>query len=426
VDNHNPQKAVALISVLWIVTVLGVITMVFTRQSTLSLKINRNINQGNQALMLAEAGIFRLMAELVEDDEMTTFDDENETWSSNQDAFADVPLGRGIYRLTKPNLAEENSINYGGMDESGKLNINTATREMLLMLPEATEETADAIIDWRDDDDNPGAFGAESDYYQSLPEPYLAKNANFDSVEELLLLKGITLEILYGEDINTNSILDPNENDGADLYPIDNGDGQLNRGWYPFITTYSYEKNVSGEGEERINLNSADRSTIEENFSDVLSNSDISRIIDSREENEFESLGDLLTSSVINRNKLRQIIDRISISDEEQLPGRINLNTAPREVLVCLLQENEQLVDDIINYRQSSDGPFETLGDLFEIEGMSNNLFGQISGSISTKSSVFSAKSIGYIEISKAYKEIFAIIDRGVQPPEIRYWKVIR
>ncbi len=32
----------------------------------------------------------------------------------------------------------------------------------------------------------------------SLPNPYKAKNANFDTLEELLLVKGMTSEILYG------------------------------------------------------------------------------------------------------------------------------------------------------------------------------------------------------------------------------------
>jgi general secretion pathway protein K len=32
----------------------------------------------------------------------------------------------------------------------------------------------------------------------SLPNPYKAKDANFDTVEELLLVKGMTSEILYG------------------------------------------------------------------------------------------------------------------------------------------------------------------------------------------------------------------------------------
>jgi hypothetical protein len=75
-------------------------------------------------------------------------------------------------------------------------------------LPGATEEAVDAVIDWRDSDDDPGTYGAESEYYQTLPEPYEAKNDVYDSIEELLIVKGMTLDILYGEDINCNGVLD--------------------------------------------------------------------------------------------------------------------------------------------------------------------------------------------------------------------------
>jgi general secretion pathway protein K len=53
-------------------------------------------------------------------------------------------------------------------------------------------------MDWKDPDDFHRVNGAESAYYQSLPNPYKAKNARFDTIEELLLVKGMTSDILYG------------------------------------------------------------------------------------------------------------------------------------------------------------------------------------------------------------------------------------
>jgi general secretion pathway protein K len=56
----------------------------------------------------------------------------------------------------------------------------------------------DSILDWRDEDDLHGLNGAENDYYHSLPDPYDCKNGDFDSVEELLLVRGVTKEVFYG------------------------------------------------------------------------------------------------------------------------------------------------------------------------------------------------------------------------------------
>jgi len=439
----------ALIVVLWLVAVIGTIAMLFYRQSTLSLKVNRNINESTQARYLAEAGVYRVIAELVFDSEQTTADYLQETWSVNQKAFGDVILGEGMYRVTRAGDEETNSIEFGAVDECSKININTASREILLRLPGATEEAVDAAIDWRDSDDDPGTYGAESEYYQTLPEPYEAKNDVYDSIEELLIVKGMTLDILYGEDINCNGILDLNENDGDKSYPIDNGDGQLNRGWYPHITAYSYEKNVDGTGEKRININTASKETLQDHFGNELSQEEIDAIVSVRDREQFQSVGELLNKTVsgnsnnnnnrnnnnqgsttsisISREKLKNVIDKMTVSDDEQLPGKLNLNTVSRETLQIVLgDENEKLMEQIMERRQSGDGYFNSLGDVLDIEGITDSQFQQLVQSACTRSAVFSAHSAGYLERSKAYKEIYAVVDRGVDPPEIRYWKVLR
>ncbi|MEW6272319.1 MAG: hypothetical protein AB1689_23805 [Thermodesulfobacteriota bacterium] len=63
---------------------------------------------------------------------------------------------------------------------------------------EVASEIADSVVDWQDGDDEHRLNGAESDYYLELPKPYIAKNARLDSLEELLLIKGVTPELYYG------------------------------------------------------------------------------------------------------------------------------------------------------------------------------------------------------------------------------------
>jgi general secretion pathway protein K len=57
----------------------------------------------------------------------------------------------------------------------------------------------DSILDWRDPDDFYRVNGAENDYYHSLKEPYDCKNANLDSIEELLLIRGVTPDLFHGK-----------------------------------------------------------------------------------------------------------------------------------------------------------------------------------------------------------------------------------
>jgi len=63
---------------------------------------------------------------------------------------------------------------------------------------DAADTIADSILDWKDPDDLHRLNGAENDYYQSLAHPYRARNANFETLDELLLVKGVTAQLLYG------------------------------------------------------------------------------------------------------------------------------------------------------------------------------------------------------------------------------------
>ena len=61
-----------------------------------------------------------------------------------------------------------------------------------------------SILDWldHDDDDNVRQDGAEDEYYMGLQNPYHCKNGPMDSIEELLLIKGITPELYFGDEAN--------------------------------------------------------------------------------------------------------------------------------------------------------------------------------------------------------------------------------
>lgn len=160
--------------------------------------------------------------------------------------------------------ASSTGLRFGLTDECAKLNVNVLAnfnpvddvgRNMLMELPSMTVEIADAILDWIDADEEQREYGAEADSYSVV----FPRNGPIDSLEELMLVYGVEPQLMYGEDANRNGILDPNENDGDQSLPYDNGDGILDLGWSAYLTTYSVEANYRHAydrfGEERINLN---------------------------------------------------------------------------------------------------------------------------------------------------------------------------
>ncbi|HWL09471.1 MAG TPA: hypothetical protein VNQ76_13770 [Planctomicrobium sp.] len=155
-------------------------------------------------------------------------------------------------------------LRMGLIDESSRINLNAlalldpsdgVARQMLLALPNITEEIADSILDWIDSDDDPREYGKEFDSYQTI----LPRNGPLESLEELLLIEGVTPWLLYGEDTNRNGLLDPNENDGEKSLPSDNEDDLLDLGWADYLTLTSIESNLrhasDAYGEARVNVN---------------------------------------------------------------------------------------------------------------------------------------------------------------------------
>lgn len=161
-------------------------------------------------------------------------------------------------RAVVPDSAGTYEQRFGVVDEGGKLNINSlialdSTGEQLyaalMKLPNMTEDVANAIVDWVDTDDTERASGAESSYYQSQPNAYRTKNGPLNSLDELLFVKGVTPELLYGGDRNRNGVVDGDETDNT-------------RGWSDYLTVYGREINVDMSGTVRVYLNGDDLETL--------------------------------------------------------------------------------------------------------------------------------------------------------------------
>ena len=134
------------------------------------------------------------------------------------------------------------TFSYTLTDEDGKLNINTAPPLQIRYIIDNSgvditdvDTIVDSIIDWIDAGTGNLHMlnGAEEDYYQSLEKPYSCKDGVFDSINELLLVKGVTPEIFYGstkegEDEGKNGEDEKKEYEGIAQYFTIWGSGLIN------------------------------------------------------------------------------------------------------------------------------------------------------------------------------------------------------
>ena len=268
---------------------------------------------------------------------------EARTWLIGRDPMTELEQERPVFRL---------------VDEASKLNLNTATQEMLELLPNMTYELAGAIMDWRDADEELSDGGAESPDYTALDTPYSAKNASFESVEELRLVRDMNLEVLYGEDANRNGVLDPNEDDGAASYPPDNGDGRLDAGLAEYVTVFTREPNKQSDGTARVNI-AAQGSN--QRLTDLLTtqlSADRATAIMGRVQAQlgaFRSPLEFYKASGMSADEFAKVEGGLTVTDGDYRLGLINPATASAAVLACLPGMTESSALELVSARSGKD-----------------------------------------------------------------------
>jgi type II secretory pathway component PulK len=404
------KKGLVLVGVLWVVIVLIVLVSVLGRTSRLDTKVCRARTEALRCKWACRAGIEKAIGILNEDTRES--DHLLDLWSDNEEDFNDILLERCWFTVRVT-------------DEASKLNINIATKGQLLALPNMVEEIADSIIDWRDNDDTPSEGGAEGGYYENLPFGYMARNGPFRTIRELLLVKDVTPELLYGEDTNFNNQLDYNEQDGDESPPNDDGDSELDKGWIAYLTCYSYDNNKDAEGNAKININEANANQLTSSLN--ISSSQAEGIVNNRPNNGYQSIGDLIDGGVDSQT-FSQIADKITVDSGEKVTGKVNINTASDMVLAALLgggDTAEQTAAEIIAYREGLLYGMESIGELTQVPSMTTNMFKNIAGSITTRSDVYTIRCVATIDrkvIRGATLETEAVVDRSSSPCKILYW----
>lgn len=195
---RDPEGGVALIIVLLVLSLLLAVVGEFALAMRLEGTTTLNFRAAVTASYLAEAAYQRALAEILPDaiahhrDEAGLLVFRRSRTEPPRSPQREITLGPG-------------RVSYKITDEEARLNLNRATPDQLHRLltelgveREVRDVIVDSTQDWRDPNEEHRLNGAESDFYLALPVPYKSKNADFDSVEELLQVRGVTRQIFYG------------------------------------------------------------------------------------------------------------------------------------------------------------------------------------------------------------------------------------
>jgi len=404
--DHENRSGTILITAMWVVLVLAGLALVLARSMREEATASANHCSAIQAQAVAQGAAQFVLAQVALAD--------GEALDVLEVPCAARQVGEGYFWILHSNLDEDTSYSYGITDEAAKININYVPADMLLNLPRMTSDLADSIEDWRDTDSDVSPSGAEDEYYLLLPKPYYCKNDRFETVEELFLVNGATEEIIYGEDRNLNGVLDENEDDNAD--------GRLDPGLYDYATVYSREPNVTETGEDRVNVNERGSQELSQLLRGVVPEDRYFQVMDRvRSRRPFRNAVDFYFKTGLQPSEFEQIADRITTSDDERLEGRININTAPREVFMCLPGLDESDVEALLSNRNEDDtdsGTIAWVADVLEPEKAV-----EVGDYITTRSYQFSADIVSVSRDGRAFKRFRLVVDAISGIPRIVYWK---
>ncbi|MFM7051477.1 MAG: type II secretion system protein GspK [Planctomycetota bacterium] len=451
----RPRRGAIIVIVVWAVAIAAVIVGAAQVLAFRQAAMGREAIAKVEARWAARAGIEETLAVLEYHTEEPDPTDARQMFK-DLEKCADGELASGSWEIRH---TEDGVEIPGPQDEHAKINVNGANRLVLLELANMSMDVADGIVDWRDNDSNPGLMGAERDFYENRDSGYVPRDAPFRSIAELELVAGAFPSSVRGEDANLNGRLDPNEDDGALSEPQDDSDGLLDAGWSAALTARSTTSLIGMSGEPKLNLKKASAEEMVERFGvneqqaaaltqfakgpsaklEMLLTQDLGSLSQGgrggtpnqaggRQPTGRQSgrssggAGQTQNSRVqsLDSQQLRKIFQEATLDDPGTVvPGKLNLNTAPPSVLRALLPDDPISADAIVSQRGASSSGLLAISDLLGSSRITPQALAAIAPYADTQSYVFTITSRGRSMTTGLEVEITAVVDRSTLPARI-------
>jgi type II secretory pathway component PulK len=303
------------------------------------------------------------------------------------------------------------------IDEGSKLNVNTANTNTLSYLPNMTLDFADAIADWR----STNGVGTYAMNYSQLG--YGDKNLPFETVDELRLVYGATVDLLAGDDLNRNGVLDANEKSL-------NGGTTPTPGLFEYVTVCSREPNFHSDGTTLTNVNTAAqlRALLRANFPSIAS-----EIVAATPAPGYPSLLDFYlraSSAGMTEQQFVQIFNSITVTNAHYTRGRLNVNTASAPVLTALFtglgvdqSTASGAAQSLITYRQQNTNNLTSVAWIVDVLGRSSTVIQALQRGdyITTHSFQFTADIAATGAYGRGYRRVKFVFDISEGMPEIIY-----
>lgn len=391
--------------------------------------------RGDQAWAAAMSGIHRALA-LAESAKLGDPAWMDNAASLRHQEVVDDGADRWYFSIWSRSDSEATPVRFGLSDEASRLNVGMAPSEWLDRLPGFDTNLTETVTDIP-------SFEASLPPEDGYPEnPPLEEEGNTNAppaltppsgtVAAVLAERGLDAAAMFGEDMNHNLRMDPNEDDGESLLPTDNQDGLLDAGLQEYLTSLSYEPNVDPQGNPRVNLNDAEAtlaglglppatlSYIEALRRAGQQLNHVADLLEAEASLPNEQGNPVQMQSGVGGSELPGLLERCSTTDATTLAGLVNVSTAQVAVLQCLPGLDEALAESIVTTRGAL-GPDElsTTAWLFTRGLLTTEQFRQVAPHVTSRSYQFRFHCVGYGLPSGRYRVVEVVIDVASEPARV-------
>ncbi len=417
-ERSRSERGSVLILVLWIAIGLVSIALYFAHSMTFELRASDNRATGLAAEQAIE-GAARYVSFV-----LSNYATNGAVPNLTQFASEAVPVGDAHFWLIgrDPSGTPAADPYFGLVDEASKLNLNRAGTNALSYLPNMTFDFANAIVDWRSSNSS-GAFAL--DYAQS---GYAEKESPFETVDELRLVYGATMDLLVGEDINRNGVLDANE---TDL----NGNSTLDPGLFEYVTVYSRQPNFHSDGSQLTNVNSRTelRSLLQTGLGSGRAAQIMARLgYDGPNPPTYNNLLRFYLASGMTSAEFGQTAQDLTDTTNLYTNGLLNINTASATVMTALFMglgvdqsTASGAAQSLVTYRQQNPGSLNTIAWIVDALGNNHAVVQALTtvnrDFITTQSFQFTADIAAVGPFGRGYRRVKFIFDLSEGSPKIIY-----
>lgn len=188
------QDGIIIIAVLWICALIMWLALQLGTETRLQAEERVHLLRQSQALYLAIGGAYEAIARMGQPIPLDTDEPDSSNWQPNGKIHeVKYKSGKALVTIQK---------------ETSKVNVNEASQEQIKAVLEKAgleennaDELADTIADFVDSDDTPRLHGAEEDYYLKQDLHHVPFNNKLTSLDQLLLIPGVTQQLFYGFDL---------------------------------------------------------------------------------------------------------------------------------------------------------------------------------------------------------------------------------